>query len=129
MIDPARGGQAHISSDDYIEGAPELAVEVASSSVSIDLHSKFRVYQRNGVKEYIVWRVLEEAIDWFVLSEDGKFERLPFDSDGCYRSRVFPGLWLEHNALARDDLKTVLQVLERGLASPEHAAFLTRLER
>ena len=128
MIDPAKGGQAQISSDDYMEGAPELVAEVASSSVSIDLNSKFRVYQRNGVKEYIVWRVLEEAIDWFVLGKDGKFERLPLDPDGCYRSTVFPGLWLEPSALIRDDLKAVLQVLEKGLASVEHAAFLARLK-
>jgi Uma2 family endonuclease len=128
MIDPAHGGQAKISSDDYMVGAPELVAEIASSSVSIDLNTKFRIYQRNGVKEYIVWRVLDEAIDWFVLGEDGKFERLPLDLDGCYRSRVFHGLWLEPSALIRDDLKAVLQVLEKGLASPEHAAFLARLK-
>ena len=128
LIDPTRGGQAQISSDDYVEGAPELAIEVASSSVSIDLNTKFRVYQRNGVKEYIVWRVLDEAIDWFVLQEDGKLGRLSVDPDGCYRSIVFPGLWLEPGALIRDDLNAVLQVLEKGLASPEHAAFVSRLK-
>ena len=40
LIDPACGGQAHISADDYIEDAPEFVAEVAASSVSIDLHTK-----------------------------------------------------------------------------------------
>jgi hypothetical protein len=37
LIDPARGGQARVSSDDYVEGAPESAAEIASSSASHDL--------------------------------------------------------------------------------------------
>src|SRR4029453_2189512 len=67
LIAPACGGQAHISADDYIEDAPEFVAEVAASSVSIDLHTKFHIYQRDGVREYLVWRVLERAVDWFVL--------------------------------------------------------------
>ena len=59
LIDPARGGQVRFSPDDYIEGSPELVAEVASSSVSYDLHAKLHVYRRNGVREYVVWRVLE----------------------------------------------------------------------
>src|SRR3954462_15651597 len=35
IIDPARGGQARISPDDYIVGAPELVVEVTASTASI----------------------------------------------------------------------------------------------
>ena len=63
LIDPARGGQTRISEDDYIENAPELVAEVASSSVSIDLTTKLHVYRRNGVREYVVWRVLEQAVE------------------------------------------------------------------
>ena len=40
LIDPARGGQARISADDYVEQAPELVAEVAASSASYDLHTK-----------------------------------------------------------------------------------------
>lgn len=126
FIDPARGGQARIDADDYIEGAPELVAEVAASSASYDLHAKMHVYRRNGVREYIVWRVLEREIDWFVLRA-GQYERLPLDAEGLYRSEVFPGLWLDPAALLRGDLTTVLAVVQRGLASPEHAAFATRL--
>src|SRR3954452_3734073 len=59
ILDPARGGQATIGEDDYIEGAPELVVEVAASTASIDLNAKLRAYLRNGVREYIAWRVLD----------------------------------------------------------------------
>jgi Uma2 family endonuclease len=126
FIDPACGGQAHIDADDYITGAPELVAEVASSSVSYDLHVKLRVYRRNGVREYIVWRVLDREIDWFVLRA-GQYEPMPRDAEGFYRSEVFPGLWLDSAALLRGDLATVLAVVQRGLASPEHAAFVARL--
>jgi len=126
FIDPACGGHALIDADGYIEGAPELVAEVVSSSVSYDLHAKLRVYRRNGVREYIVWRVLDQEIDWFVL-RSGQYERLPLDTEGLYRSEIFSGLWLDPAALLRGDLATVLAVVQRGLASPEHAAFAARL--
>ena len=126
FIDPTRGGQVRISDDGIIEGAPELVAEVASSSVSYDLHAKLHVYRRNGVCEYIVWRVLEQEIDWFVL-RDGQYERMPRDAQGLVRSEVFPGLWLDPAALLRGDLATVLAIVQQGLASPEHNAFVARL--
>src|SRR5215831_14451188 len=126
FIDPACGGQTRLSSDDYIEGAPELVAEVASSSVSYDLHAKLYAYRRNGVREYLVWRVLDQAIDWFVLRA-GQYEPLPVDANGLVRSEVFPGLWLAPAALLRGDLTAVLASVQQGLGSPEHAAFVTRL--
>ncbi len=126
LIDPARGGQARISPDDYVEAAPELVGEVAASSASIDLNTKLHVYRRNGVREYIVWRVLDQEVDWFVLRA-GQYERLAPDGAGILRSEVFPGLWLDPAALVRRDLARVLAVLQQGLASPEHAAFVARL--
>ena len=127
FIDPACGGQARIDAEDYIAGAPELVAEVAASTVSYDLHVKLRVYRRNEVREYIVWRVLDHEVDWFVLRA-GQYERLPVDSEGLLRSEVFPGLWLDPAALLRGDLTMVLAVVQRGLASPEHAAFVARLQ-
>ena len=70
IILPERGGRCRISEDDYIEGAPELVAEVASSSVSYDLGDKLKAYRRNGVREYVVWRVRERQLDWFVLRDD-----------------------------------------------------------
>lgn len=125
-IDPELGGQARIDEDDYLEGAPELVAEVAASSASYDLHEKLNVYRRNGVQEYVVWRVQDRALDWFVLRH-GEYVRMELDAAGLYRSDVFPGLWLDAAALVRGDLATVLQRLQEGLASEEHMEFVKRL--
>ena len=126
MIDRDRGGSARVDEDGYIQGAPELVVEVASSSVSFDLHAKLSAYRRAGVREYVVWRVLDGQIDW--LEQDGgRFVPRAIDDDGLLRSVVFPGLWLDVAALLRGDLAAVLQELGRGLASPEQTAFVDRL--
>jgi Uma2 family endonuclease len=125
LILPKAGGQARIDAEDYVLGAPELIAEITASSISYDLHEKLRVYQRNGVKEYVVWRVEDRVIDWYVLRQD-HFEPLP--ATEVYQSTVFGGLCLDHQALIRGDLARVLQVLNVGLASPEHAAFVQRLE-
>ena len=127
LIAPASGGQARISADDYIEAAPELVVEVASSSVSFDLTTKLHVYRRSGVREYVVWRVLDGAVDWFVLRH-GQYERLPLDPEGLLRSETFPGLWLDVPALLRGDVAGVLATVQRGLVSPAHHTFVARLQ-
>ncbi len=127
LIDPDLGGQAQVSEDDYIEKAPELVAEVASTSASYDLHTKLNVYRRSGVREYLVWRVLDKQIDWFVL-RSGQFELLQPDTEGILRSEVFPGLWLDPTALLRSDMARVLAVVQRGVASPEHAAFADKLQ-
>ena len=124
---PEYGGQSH-KSGKYVGGAPELIVEVAASSASYDLHDKLHAYRRNEVREYVVWRVWDRAIDWFVLRDD-RYQRLQLDAEGQYQSEIFPGLWLAPAALLRSDLAQVLAVLQQGLASPEHAAFVNRLQR
>jgi Uma2 family endonuclease len=126
FIDPARGGQARISDDDYLEDAPELVAEVAASSASYDLADKFKVYRRHGVREYLVWRVQDREIDWFIL-KGKRFVRLPLDESGLYRSRVFLGLWLDPGTLIRGDTPALHAALQRGLASHEHADFVARL--
>lgn len=127
-ITPACGGQSRIDGDKYIEGAPELAAEIAASSASYDLHSKLEVYRDQGVREYIVWRVYDQELDWFVL-RDGKYEPLPPAGDGFLRSERFPGLWLDKKSMLSGDLAAVLRLVQAGTASPEHAAFVERLRR
>jgi hypothetical protein len=128
MIEPTHGGQATIDADGYVEGGPELVGEVAASTTSIDLNTKFHVYRRNKVREYIVWRVLDEAIDWFIL-RGSQYDQLAVNSNGICESEIFPGLWLDAAALLRFDLQIVLQVLQQGIASPAHAAFVTKLRQ
>jgi Uma2 family endonuclease len=127
FIQPEHGGRVKINEDGYIEGGPDLVAEVAASSASYDLHDKLNSYRRNGVREYIVHRVLDQQVDWFVL-KDGRFEALEISPDGLFRSTVFPGLWLDPAALVRGDLATVLAVVQQGLNSPEHATFAAGLQ-
>lgn len=127
FIQPHHGGQVRINDDDYIENAPDLVAETAASSASYDLHDKLNAYRRNGVKEYVVHRVLDGQVDWFVLKE-GRYESLPASPDGLLRSTVFPGLWLDPAALVRGDAATILAVVQQGLNSPEHAEFVARLQ-
>jgi Uma2 family endonuclease len=122
------GGQSQITEDDYVEGAPELIVEIAASSASYDLHNKWRVYRRNQVQEYLVWRVYERQLDWFRLNA-GEYIKLEPDSRGIIYSQVFPGLWLDVNALLAGNLGQVLTVLQQGLASQEHQDFLKILSQ
>lgn len=124
-ISPECGGQSR-DEDGYLRGAPELIAEVSASSASYDLHDKLAAYRRNGVREYVVWRVWDGAIDWSVLRE-GRYERLDATPDGLLRSELFSGLWLDAPALLRRDLARVLDVLAEGLASAEHEAFVARL--
>lgn len=126
-IEPEVGGYSRITEDDYIEGAPELIVEVASSSASYDMNDKLKAYRRNGVQEYVVWQIYENRLDWFCLG-DSEYVSLQPDAMGVIQSQVFPGLWLAVDALLRGDLATVLAELRKGLATPEHQAFVERLK-
>ncbi|NEQ85696.1 MAG: Uma2 family endonuclease, partial [Moorea sp. SIO2I5] len=109
-------GQSIITEDDYVEGAPELIVEIAASSVSIDLHKKLNVYRRNGVQEYLVWRVNDGEFDWFRLRE-GEYTQLEPNPEGIICSEIFPGLWLDKAALLAGNLAKVLEILQQGLQS------------
>jgi Uma2 family endonuclease len=128
LIEPARGGRARIDEDGYVSGGPELVIEVAASTVSMARNTKLWLYLRNGIREYIIWRVEQNALDWFVLHER-EYVPLPPGGDGILRSEVFPGLWLDAAALLGENLPRVLAVLEQGIASSEHQAFVARLQQ
>jgi Uma2 family endonuclease len=128
LIESQYGGRSRVSEDDYIEGAPELVVEIAASSAAIDLGDKKRAYRRNGIPEYIVWQVFDRQVDWFCL-EEGEYISLPVDADGTIRSRVFPGLWLAVEDLLAGNMLRVLAVLQAGLAAAEHDAFGQQLSQ
>ena len=115
-----------MSADDHIDGAPELIVEIAAGSAAIDLHDKLRAYRRNGVQEYLVWRVLERQIDWLVLS-GGEYRPLAATAGGMLESRVVPGLHLAVDALLQGDIAGVLAELRNGLGIPEHAESVEHL--
>lgn len=127
-LEPTLGGRSWIDAEDYVNGAPELIVEIAASSAAIDLHAKRELYQRIAVPEYLVVQMFEQRVDWFGLHE-GQYVPLEPDEAGILHSTIFPGLWLDPQALLAGDLARVLQVLQDGLATPEHTQFLERLRQ
>lgn len=120
------GGTSRVAADGFLEGPPELVIEVAASSASYDLHQKLRAYRRNGVQEYLVLRVEDGELDWFLL-EGGAYVRQQPDAVGLLRSRVFPGLCLDLPTLLRDDLRAIRSAVEQACAGPEHAGFAARV--
>src|SRR5262249_11215700 len=126
LILPECGGQTREDEDGWLEGTPELIVEIASSSEAYDLHEKRADYERYGVKEYVVYAARQRRVYWWVRRGD-RYEELAAGADGVFRSETFPGLWLDADALARSDGRRMSEVLRQGLATPEHAAFVAQL--
>jgi Uma2 family endonuclease len=124
---PEYGGTSWVE-DNYIAGPPEFALEVCRSSAAYDLHQKLELYQRAKVQEYLAILLHEKEIRWHYLKK-GKYQLLSPDPDGIWRSRVFPGLWLDGQALLRKKPRQILACLQGGLASPEHVSFVKALAK
>jgi len=120
------GGQCSVNAENYLTGAPELVVEIARSSRYYDLKQKKADYERAGVLEYVVIELGPDRIHWFIRRAK-RFAALRPGPDGIYRSKVFPGLWLDRGAFFTQDRARRDEVLEEGLATLEHAAFVTKL--
>ena len=121
------GGQTRFDADGWLIGTPELIVEVASSSESYDLHEKRDDYERYGVREYVVYAARQQRVYWWVRRGD-RYEELTPGPDGIFRSETFPGLWLDAAALVQADAAKMHEMLRQGLARPEHANFVAKLE-
>ena len=125
-IEPAAGGRSRITEDDYIEGSPELIVEIAASSASYDMNTKLNVYRRNGVQEYVVWQMYENQILWYQLLDD-RYQSIMPNPSGLTESQIFPGLSLDVESMQQRDLATVLAQLQTTLGTPAHQAYIQKL--
>ncbi|HEV8061382.1 MAG TPA: Uma2 family endonuclease [Gemmataceae bacterium] len=121
---PEFGGNTSLTPESYVKGAPELICEIAHSTRAIDLHQKKNAYRKAGVGEYLVLSIEEGEVAWF----DFKARRAIIPNpDGISKSRIFPGLWLLLPALIARGRKDLMATLRSGLQSPEHAAFVKRM--
>ena len=111
LLRKVESGSSIVSLDDCVEGPPELAIEIAASSASYDLHLKKEAYRRAGVQEYLVWQVFEQRIDWWEL-QDGQYVPLTLSDEGVFESRVFPGLRLAALKMLEGDLEAVLAAVQ-----------------
>lgn len=128
FITSEHGGRVYVDKEDYLHGAPELIVEVSSSTESIDLHRKKQDYQKAGVREYVVVALRTQQVFWFIRQR-GTYKEAPLPADGIFRSRAFPGLWLDAESMLRCQRQGVLAALKRGLATTEHTAFVAKLKK
>lgn len=124
-IPEEHGGSSRIVGG-FVSGPPELVVEVARTSRDYDLGTKKEAYERAGVREYLFVGVDPEEVRWFIL-RGGVYDEIAPGDDGLHRSETFPGLWLDAKALFDEDRAGLVAALDRGLATPEHAAFAARL--
>jgi Uma2 family endonuclease len=110
---PEHGGLSRVNEDGYLVGPPELVVEVAAASSSIDWRDKRRAYCRNGVREYLVWLVAEARLEWFRLEGDD-YRPQPPDAHGLFHSRALPGLRLPLASALAGDVAAVLGALSQS---------------
>jgi Uma2 family endonuclease len=122
---PEYGGRSRLNAGEYVEGPPELLAEIAYSSRDIDLGRKRDDYQHAGVVEYLVLSIAEQQLHWFRFPSG---QPIRPNRRGVWRSRVFPELWLHGGALLARDSARLMAVVQQGLASREHAAFVKRLQ-
>jgi hypothetical protein len=122
---PEWGGQSTLDDDEYVQGAPELLAEVAYSSRSLDMNQKRPDYQQAGVQEYMVLCIEEQQLHWFHFPPGGFIRP---NRQGISRSLVFPGLWVDNQALLDQDGSRLIEVVQQGIASRPHAAFVRRLQ-
>ena len=82
-------------------------------------------YRKANVLEYLVLCVEEQKLyGWHFPS--GRM--IQPNRQGISRSWAFPGPWIDGQALLARDSKRLIEVVEQGLASRAHAAFVKRLE-
>ncbi|HTS25823.1 MAG TPA: Uma2 family endonuclease [Bryobacteraceae bacterium] len=125
VINPECGGQSR-EEGQYAAGAPELIVEVSHTTSARDKGAKLRLYERSGVREYLTVQPKPQEIIWRELVE-GVYREMAPGNDGIFRSQAFPGLWLDTAALWAADLPRIAEVVQQGVATPEHAEFVQRL--
>lgn len=120
------GGRSQVNAQKYVSGPPELLAEIAYSSLSIDLNQKRIDYEQAGVLEYLVLSIEDEQLFWFHFPSGNA---ITANRRGVSRSLVFPGLWIHVPGLFARDSERSQQVLQQGLNSPAHRAFVRQLER
>jgi len=111
-----------IINDKYVDGPPDLCVEVISkSSRKHDRGRKFVLYAEHGVKEYWIINPFKNTVDWFE-NRNGEYVQIQPDAQGRLHSKVLSGFWLKPEWLAANPLPRVLDVLQEILGQEQPLA-------
>ena len=95
-----------------IEGPVDLAVEVVSPEYAEhDYVTKFREYERAGVREYWIVDPQNRTFAAYHLAEDGRYAPVEPDAEGKVHSPTLPGLWLRPADLFAAERPAELSVL------------------
>lgn len=100
-------------SDTFLEGPPDLIIEVLSQdSTALDRGEKFVAYEAAGVREYWMIDPLRELGNLYQLGPDGRFDEVRPDTAGRLRSRILKGFVLDTSQLWRRVLPTTVETVE-----------------
>lgn len=97
-----------------LAGPADLIVEVVSpESVARDRAEKFYEYEEAGIPEYLILdpRAGKERIDFYRLTEAGKYLAVLPDAEGRYHSAVLPGFWFDPKWLWQEPIPDPLFTL------------------
>jgi len=99
----------------YMDGAPEVVVEILSPSTrKLDRGKKMALYAKYGALEY--WQIdPENQIAEFFRNHNGAWVPMAVSDDDIFHSEVIPGFWLNINWLFAeeepDTIETVMTIL------------------
>ena len=90
---------SNIITEDNIRGAPDLIIEIVSSSTSKrDKEIKNKIYSKYGVKEYWIVNPIIRSIEIRLLLQKGKLETIrTYGKDEILNSQVLQNLRLDLN--------------------------------
>jgi Uma2 family endonuclease len=92
--------RADIVESKGVFGAPDLVIEILSAgTVHYDRGSKFRAYERAGVRELWLIDPYGPAGTEFYRLQGKRFVPVMPDGDGILRSTAVPGFWIDVNWL------------------------------
>jgi Uma2 family endonuclease len=81
---------------DRIEGAPDLVIEALSPSTAYyDMRHKMKIYQKYGVKEYIIVDPIEQSIELYTLINGVYVLNQTAQKSEMLSSVLLPGLTFE----------------------------------
>lgn len=97
----------------YLDGPADMVVEIISPDSSLkDKRTKFGEYERGGVREYWLIDYEKKKAEFYVLNPEGKYDILPIDPLGIYRSKVIQGFWLNVDWLWQESLPSIISTLK-----------------